>query len=141
MNLDATVVSKTQEEKKTSNTKDISVDILSDITVFTKYAKYLPQRKRRETWDEIISRNMGMHLDKYPQLQTEIINAYQYVFDKQVLPSMRSLQFAGRAIVTNNCRLFNCSYAPIDDFFVFAEIMFLLLAGCGVRIFSPDASY
>jgi ribonucleoside-diphosphate reductase alpha chain len=111
---------------------DISVKILSDITVFTKYSKYLPNKKRRETWDELIKRNMFMHMDKYPSLQTEIVNAYQYVFDKKVLPSMRSLQFAGRAIEANNARIFNCSYAPIDDYFVFAEIMFLLLAGCGV---------
>src|SRR5271165_5361787 len=110
-----------------------SQQILSDITVFSKYAKYLPNKKRRENWDEIVKRNMFFHMDNFPkEFHPEIINAYQYVFSKQVLSSMRSLQFAGKAIQVNNARLFNCSYAPIDDYFVFAEIMFLLLAGCGV---------
>jgi ribonucleoside-diphosphate reductase alpha chain len=73
-----------------------------------------------------------MHLKKFPQLAEEIEAAYQYVYDKKVLPSMRSMQFAGKPIEINNARIFNCSYLPIDDFRAFSEIMFLLLSGCGV---------
>ena len=73
-----------------------------------------------------------MHLRKYPYIAEEIGRAYQLVYDKKILPSMRSLQFAGRAIVVNNSRMFNCSYLPIDDYFAFAEVMFLLLGGTGV---------
>jgi ribonucleoside-diphosphate reductase alpha chain len=54
------------------------------------------------------------------------------VYDKKVLPSMRSLQFAGKPIDINNSRIFNCSYLPIDDWRSFSEVMFLLLSGCGV---------
>ena len=112
--------------------KDISVDILSDITVFTKYAKYLPEKQRRETWTEIVDRNKLMHIKKFPHLQDEIENAYKFVYDKKVLPSMRSMQFAGKSIEVNPTRIFNCSFLPIDDYRAFAEVMFLLLGGTGV---------
>ena len=58
----------------------------------------------------------------------EIENVYKMVYDKKVLPSMRSLQFAGKPIDINNSRIFNCSYLPIDDWRAFSEVMFLLLA-------------
>jgi ribonucleoside-diphosphate reductase alpha chain len=73
-----------------------------------------------------------MHLEKFPNLTEEIEAAYKYVYEKKVLPSMRSMQFAGKPIEINNARIFNCSYLPIDDHRAFSEIMFLLLSGCGV---------
>ena len=111
---------------------DLSTQILSDITVYMKYARYLPEKKRRETWDELVARNMEMHLRKYPNLKKEIKNNYNFVLDKKVLPSMRSMQFAGKPIEISPNRVFNCAYAPIDDWRVFGEIMFLLLGGTGV---------
>jgi len=107
-------------------------EILSSIIIYNKYAKYIPELQRRETWEELVTRNKNMHLTKFPQLKKEIEEAYQYVYDKKVLPSMRSLQFAGKPIDINNSRIFNCSYLPIDDHRAFSEIMFLLLSGCGV---------
>jgi ribonucleoside-triphosphate reductase len=114
------------------NEQDISTKILSDITVYMKYARYLPEEKRRETWDELVTRNMEMHLKKYPELSEEIKENYQFVYDKKVLPSMRSMQFAGKPIEISPNRIFNCAYAPVDDWRVFGEIMFLLLGGTGV---------
>ena len=114
-----------------SNTQ-LSTQILSDITVYMKYARYLPEQQRRETWDELVSRNMEMHVKKYPQLKGEIVETYRSVFEKKVLPSMRSMQFAGKPIEISPNRVFNCAYAPIDDWRVFGEIMFLLLGGTGV---------
>ena len=111
---------------------NISNEILSEITVHMKYAKYLPELQRRETWEELVTRNMEMHIRKYPHLETEIKDAYTYVFAKKVLPSMRSMQFAGRSIELSPNRIYNCAYAPIDDYRVFGEIMFLLLGGTGV---------
>jgi ribonucleoside-triphosphate reductase len=107
-------------------------NILSDITVYMKYAKYLPEVERRETWEELVTRNKDMHLKKYPQLQEEIEKAYEYVYSRKVLPSMRSLQFGGRSIEINPARIYNCSYLPIDDWRSFGEVMFLLLGGTGV---------
>jgi ribonucleoside-diphosphate reductase alpha chain len=111
---------------------NIEQDILSELTVYMKYSKYVPELKRRETWIELVNRNKEMHQEKFPQLKDEIENAYKLVYDKKVLPSMRSLQFAGRPIELNNSRIFNCSFLPIDDMRAFSEIMFLLLSGCGV---------
>ena len=110
----------------------ISRDILSDITVYMKYAKYISELNRRETWEELVTRNKAMHIKKYPNLKEEIQNAYQYVYDKKVLPSMRSLQFSGKPIEISPNRLYNCSYLPIDHIDSFSETMFLLLSGCGV---------
>lgn len=111
---------------------DISQKILSDIVIHNKYAKYIPQKQRRETWEELVTRNKVMHQSKFPKLEKEIEEAYKLVYDKKVLPSMRSLQFAGKPIEINNSRIFNCSYLPIDDWRAFSEVMFLLLSGCGV---------
>ena len=111
---------------------NIEQEILSDITVYMKYSKYVPNMNRRETWTELVDRNKNMHLEKFPKLRDEIEEAYKLVYDKKVLPSMRSLQFAGRPIELNNSRIFNCSFLPIDDMRAFSEIMFLLLSGCGV---------
>jgi ribonucleoside-diphosphate reductase alpha chain len=77
---------------------DLSQKILSDITVFMKYAKYNKDLGRRETWEELVTRNKNMHIDKYPNLEEEIEAAYKFVYDKKVLPSMRSLQFGGKPI-------------------------------------------
>ena len=107
-------------------------NILSDITVHMKYAKYIPELNRRETWAELVDRNIAMHKKKYPNLINEIDEAYNYVYAKKVLPSMRSLQFAGKPIEISPNRLYNCSYLPADSIDAFSEIMFLLLSGCGV---------
>jgi ribonucleoside-triphosphate reductase len=113
--------------------KELPVDILSDITVHMKYAKYLPKKKRRETWKELVNRNMRMHTKKYPELKSEIEKVYKkYVLNKKVLPSMRSMQFGGKPIEVAPNRVFNCAYLPIDDWRAFSETMFLLLGGTGV---------
>lgn len=111
---------------------DITQEILSSITTYMKYSKYKPEFKRRETWDELVTRNKEMHQSKFPQLKDEIELAYKLVYEKKILPSMRSLQFAGKPIELNNARIFNCAFLPINDWRAFSETMFLLLSGCGV---------
>lgn len=111
---------------------ELSTKILSDLNIHMKYAKFLPNKNRRETWAEIVDRNKKMHLDKFPKLAEEIEQAYEFVYNRQLLPSMRSIQFAGKPIELNAVRLYNCSYLPMDDEAAFSEMMFLLLSGCGV---------
>ena len=111
---------------------DASQKILSDLTVYMKYAKFLPDYNRRETWEELVTRNMNMHIKKYPELGGEIVEAYKYVYDKKVLPSMRSMQFGGKPIEISPNRIYNCAYLPIDHLDAFSESMFLLLGGTGV---------
>ena len=110
----------------------LSSEILSDITVHMKYARYLTDKYRRETFEELVDRNKAMHIKKYPELKEEIEHAYQFVYNKKVLPSMRSMQFGGKPIEVAPNRVFNCAYMPIDDIRAFGETMFLLLGGTGV---------
>jgi ribonucleoside-triphosphate reductase (thioredoxin) len=116
--------------------------ILSDISVFGKYARYLPERNRRENWDELVDRRKKMDLDyfrerldseAYAELAPQIERVFEdFVRSMKVLPSMRSMQFAGPAIFANQVRGFNCSYLPLSEPEAFREIMFLLLSGTGV---------
>lgn len=108
-----------------------SNELLSKIVTFRTYSKYLPHVGRRETLEEIINRNMSMHLEKFPKLSRDIIKAYKQVHDLKVMPSMRSMQFAGEAISKNNTRIFNCSFSPIDRPRAFAEGLYVLLCGVG----------
>ena len=109
-----------------------NLEFLSDLTHHMKYAKYLPEKQRRETYKETVDRNKQMHINRYPELRALIDGAYESVYTKKVIPSMRSMQFAGMAIEVNPSRMFNCSYLPITDITSFSETMFLLLSGCGV---------
>lgn len=112
---------------------DKSQAIVSDVVVFNKYAKFIPELSRRETWDEICDRNEAMHIRKYPVLRNEIKQVYKdFVRPKKVLASMRSFQFAGLPIELANNRVFNCAYLPVEDVHAFSETMFLLLGGTGV---------
>lgn len=113
---------------------ELSREILSDITVFNKYAKHIPEKARRESWREIVERNKSMHKKKFPNLSDLIDEAYEYVLDKKVLPSMRSMQFAGLAAEINPARLYNCSFMIANDYRCFQEAMYLLLSGCGKQI-------
>jgi ribonucleoside-triphosphate reductase (thioredoxin) len=111
---------------------DTATKIMSDVVIYMKYAKYIPELNRRESWEELVTRNKLMHIKKYPQLNEEIEEVYKFVYDKKVLPSMRSLQFGGKSISISPNRVYNCAYLPIDSIDAFSETMFLLLGGTGV---------
>ena len=111
---------------------DLGLEALSKLTVFGKYAKYLPELKRRETWDEIVDRYQEMMIKKYPYLEEAIKASAVWIREKKVLPSMRALQFSGAAAEVNNARIYNCCFLPIDSLHCFSETMFLLLGGTGV---------
>ena len=111
---------------------DLGLEALSKITTFSKYAKYIPSKQRRETWDEIINRYEDMMIAKYPLMSQAIVETAKMIREKKILPSMRALQFAGPAAEVNNARIYNCCYLPIDSIHSFSESMFLLLGGTGV---------
>lgn len=111
---------------------ELNQQILSDIIIYMKYARYVPELKRRESWSEICARYEEMMIEKYPSQTDDINQAMQWVREKKVLPSMRAMQFAGTAIARNNSRIYNCAYLPVDDIRAFSETMFLLLGGTGV---------
>lgn len=122
-------------------TKTDSIDFLHEMSQFnfhSKYARYNETYNRRETWDECVNRVLRMHLTRYkglPQTDLDKIKwAFQLVKDKRVVPSMRSMQFGGKAILANNLKIYNCTVRQIDSIRAFAEVMYALLCGCGVGI-------
>ena len=105
---------------------DLGRKILSEITVYSKYAKYMVEEKRRESWDEIVNRYVDMMVRKYPSLESDILINSKFIRSYKVLPSMRALQFSGIAAEVNNARVYNCAYLPVDSVHSFSETIFLL---------------
>ena len=112
----------------------------------SRYSRYLNDKNRREHWNETVSRYftfMFQHLeDKYnykptEALRTELTNAVQNL---EVMPSMRAIMTAGKALDRDNTAGYNCSYLPIDDPKAFDEAMYILLCGTGVG-FSVEHKY
>lgn len=121
-------------EPKTTVTNGLNE--IANFTFTSKYARYDEAKKRRETWEEAIGRVESMHLKKYDFLSDEDKKEINWAFDlvrgKKVVPSMRSMQFGGPAVLAHNARMFNCSVRHIDSIRSFAESFYLLLCGCGV---------
>lgn len=111
---------------------DLGLEALAKTVTFTKYAKYIPELKRRESWEEIVDRYTLMMMKKYPQLKQEILEGSKFILDKKVLPSMRALQFAGAAAEVNPARVYNCCFFHVDSVHSFSEALYLLLGGTGV---------
>jgi intein/homing endonuclease len=117
----------------------MSLKALSDYTVYSRYAQYLREEKRRETWEEAVTRVFDMHRKKYEkelstseELHKELEFAEIQVKKKRVLGSQRALQYGGEPILKRNERMFNCSSLLIDKPFSFQQVVWLLLAGAGV---------
>ena len=135
---------------------------LQDFIAISRYARYSPEKRRRETWSEAVARVRNMHLAHYGErslsdaklvalekgdvtreelaaierlnggLHAAIRAAFDAVARREVLPSMRSLQFGGDAILTKHARVYNCCFTYIDRLEAFRETLYLLLCGCGV---------
>lgn len=112
--------------------------LLADYIFTSKYSRWLPELKRRESWDECINRVRDMHLRKFSWLNEDYRKKIEWAFEmvrqKKVLPSMRAMQFAGPAVEKNNSRQFNCCVRHIDSIRAFAEIAFLMICGSGTGI-------
>ena len=111
---------------------NLSQQLLSDVVLHTKYARHIEHKHRRENWNEITDRYLSMMIKKYPELKKEILEKGKFIYNKDILMSMRAAQFAGPAIEKNESRVYNCCALPVDDYRAFSEIMFLLLGGTGV---------
>ena len=98
----------------------------------SRYARWLPEEGRRETWEETVGRYMDFWYARKaldPEVGLEIHKAIQGL---EVMPSMRCLMTAGPALERDNVAGFNCSYLPIDHPRAFDELMYILLCGTGV---------
>ena len=112
----------------------------------SRYARWIPTENRRETWGETVDRYfdfMVEHLNKEhtyipdPALVSELKNE---VFNRNVMPSMRSVMTAGEALNRDNVAGYNCSFLPVDSLRSFDEAMYILMCGTGVG-FSVEHVY
>jgi ribonucleoside-diphosphate reductase alpha chain len=109
-------------------------EILSPFQSFifiSRYSRWIPEKNRRETWDECVDRWWKYFTNKVPQL-AERPDVKEAILNLEVLPSMRSLMTAGPALDHDNTCLYNCSYLPIDSLDSFAELFVVLMNGTGV---------
>ncbi len=107
------------------------MNFISDFIIYNKYASHKPQLGRRQTWNEAVGELEQMQMQRYPGLVDEIAENFKYVYNKIVMPSMRSIQYGGRPIELNNSRIYNCCYSPQDHPYTFAETAFCTLSGNG----------
>ena len=110
----------------------MSIKSLMDYSFVSKYARWIQEKKRRETWRESVDRVMNMMYEQYPEINGDIAWAYDMMYKKQVLGSQRALQFGGKPIFKHNARMYNCIASYADRLRFFQESMYLLLCGCGV---------
>ena len=123
-----------REEHKQARNQRLRPDAsaIQDYMLVSRYARYLPELNRRETYAEAVGRVRDMHLRQFPAAEEDIRWAFDQVLDKRCLPSMRSMQFGGKAIESNHARMYNCTFGICDRIEFFAEGLFLLLCGTGV---------
>ena len=108
----------------------------------SRYAKWIPAENRRETWDETVNRYINFFFTDgdellYPSVATELQEA---ILNLEVMPSMRTLMTAGKALERDNVAGYNCAYLAIDNFKAFDEAMYVLMCGTGVG-FSVERQY
>ena len=106
----------------------------------SRYARYLPEEQRRETWEETVNRYLNYWADRVDLDDFEQSEIFKAIHDLDVMPSMRALMTAGEALDRDNVAGFNCSYLPIDHPKAFDEMMYVLMCGTGVG-FSVERQY
>lgn len=106
----------------------------------SRYARYLPQEQRRETWGETVSRYLDYFKGQGKLDDSTYDELYTAIYDKEVMPSMRALMTAGEALDRDNVAGFNCSYMAIDHPRAFDEMMYILMCGTGAG-FSVERQY
>lgn len=108
----------------------------------SRYAKWIEEEGRRETWDETVERYLTFFKEKFQKQLTEDVldELRQAILGLEVMPSMRCLMTAGKALERDNVAGFNCSYAAVDHPKVFDEILYILMCGTGVG-FSVERQY
>jgi len=98
----------------------------------SRYARFLPEENRRETWDETVDRYIGYFKDRNPDRDIPWQDLRDAIYNLEVMPSMRALMTAGKALDRDNVAGYNCAYVAVDDPKVFSEILFILMCGTGV---------
>jgi len=119
------------------------MDQYQEYIAASRYARFVDDKQRRETWGETVDRYVDYIFNRTPaiadktDLKTEIRSA---IYNLELMPSMRAMMTAGKSADRDNTCVYNCSYLPVDDPKSFDEAMFILLCGTGVG-FSVESKY
>jgi len=106
----------------------------------SRYARWLPEEKRRETWAETVTRYVGFWVDRGQLDNKTSDKMWNAIHNLEVMPSMRCMMTAGEALNKDNVAGFNCSYLAIDSPRSFDELMYVLMCGTGVG-FSVERNF
>jgi ribonucleoside-diphosphate reductase alpha chain len=104
---------------------------LQNYTFVSKYARWIEDKNRRETWKEAVDRVKNMMHTQYPDVKEDIDWAYDMMYKKKVLGSQRALQFGGDPILKRHAKIYNCTSSYCDRLRFFQECFWLLLCGSG----------
>ena len=116
------------------------MDLYQQYVHKSRYARYLPEEQRRETWAETVDRYLDFWVKQEKLTEKEAKELQPAIYNLEVMPSMRALMTAGEALERDNVAGFNCSYLPIDHPKAFDEMMYVLMCGTGVG-FSVERQY
>ena len=97
----------------------------------SRYARFLPEHKRRETWDETVDRLASFIKESAPELNTELPILTKAIKNLEIMPSMRLMMSAGEACKRENIAAYNCSYMAINNKRAFSECLYILMCGTG----------
>ncbi len=97
----------------------------------SRYARYLPEHQRRETWAETVKRYCDFWQEKYPDV-FPYQEVYDAIYNMEVMPSMRALMTAGPALERDHMAGFNCAFAAVNDVRIFDEALYVLMCGTGL---------
>ena len=106
--------------------------VYQDVIAMSRYSRYIPEKKRRETWDETVDRLVNYLESKAPELKKDLKEVREAVLNLEVMPSMRLLMTAGEAVERDNIAAYNCSYLAINNKRAFSEALYILMNGTGV---------
>ena len=106
----------------------------------SRYARYIDDEKRRETWEETVHRYVDFFQDRCDLPKDVSLELFNSIVSMDVMPSMRSLMTSGKALSRDHCAGYNCSYMAVDHVRTFDENLYVLLCGTGVG-FSVERQY
>jgi ribonucleoside-diphosphate reductase alpha chain len=119
--------------KLATDSKQYFRNALGEFVYYRTYSRWIDNESRRETWIETIDRYIGFMKENLGKKLTdaEYKEVREYILNQGAMPSMRLLQFAGKAARTTNVCAYNCSYVAPESFQDLAEIMYISMCGTG----------
>ena len=106
--------------------------LYQEVIAMSRYARFLPEKNRRETWYETVNRLIEYLEKKVPESKNDLKSISQAIKNLDVMPSMRLMMTAGEACERDNIAAYNCSYIAMNNKRAFSEALYILMNGTGV---------